>query len=532
MGQQVPAGQLQQLLDAFVDMRHQAIPQNVSNTLLAVATMRQQVPTGQLQQLLDALVDMRHQAKPQAVSNTLWAVATMGQQVPARQLQQLLDAVVDMRHQAKPQNVSNTLWAVATMGQQVPTGQLQQLLDAFVVMRQQAKPQDVSNTLWAVATMGQQVPAGQLQQLLDASVDMRQQAKPQDVSNTLWAVATMGQQMPTGKLQQLLNALVDMQQQANPQDVSSSLWAVATMGQQLPAGKLQQLLNALVDMQQQANPQVIANTLWACAKQRYAPQQLLTAPGVVELLCTGSPQTLANAAWACGHLGHSDGLLVAAVLAEVQQRLAAGDVRDSNNFKSQELCNLCWAAAVLDLQQHASQVLLMARACSDMWLSTTLEECQQLWQVHNWLLDFQLAGGKGLQGSLTEQQMQQCRAAWKQSLQGTSKNAISDFQRSVFAAVCQLPITWQQQPQMEQLSTSRDGMTRDGARLIDIAGRTADGVLVAVEADGPTHFRQPDARITGPTQYRNKALAVRDYRLVRVPKHVWDTLMSKSSSST
>jgi hypothetical protein len=47
-----------------------------------------------------------------------------------------------------------------------------------------------------------------------------------------------------------------------------------------------------------------------------------------------------------------------------------------------------------------------------MWSSTEEEEQQQLWQVHTWLLDSRLAGGQGLQGSLTEQQLQQCRAAW------------------------------------------------------------------------------------------------------------------------
>jgi hypothetical protein len=75
---------------------------------------------------------------------------------------------------------------------------------------------------------------------------------------------------------------------------------------------------------------------------------------------------------------------------------------------------------------------------------------------------------------------------------------------------------------MEQLSVGRDGVTPDGALLIDIAGRTADGVLVAVEADGPSHFRQPDEGLTGPTQHRNRALAVRGYRLVSVPKSEWN----------
>jgi hypothetical protein len=207
------------------------------------------------------------------------------------------------------------------------------------------------------------------------------------------------------------------------------------MGQQVPAGQLQQLVDALLEQLQRAMPQTIANTLWACAKQQNLPQQLLSAPGVVELLRAGNAQNLANAAWACGQLGHSDRLLIAALLAEVQQLLAAGAVHDSNTFTVQALCNLCWAAAVLDLQQHALQVLHMARACSCMWLSTTAEQHRQMWQVHTWLLDFQLAGGHGLQGSLTQQQLQQCRATWEQQMQDTARQRVTDFQRSVFAAV-------------------------------------------------------------------------------------------------
>jgi hypothetical protein len=59
------------------------------------------------------------------------------------------------------------------------------------------------------------------------------------------------------------------------------------------------------------------------------------------------------------------------------------------------------------------------------------------------------------------------------------------FSAQCYAAVQRLPIAWQQQPQMEQLSMGRDGVTPDGALLIDIPGRTADGVLVAVEVVAP-----------------------------------------------
>jgi hypothetical protein len=514
----------EQLVPAFMAKCAQANAQDISNVLYGMADSGQQLPEEAVQQLLAVFVSQLHQAKPQNMSNTLWAVAKLGQQVHAGQLQQLLDAVVGQLYQAKPQEVSNAVWAVATMGQQVPARQLQQLLTAIVGQLHQAKPQNMFNTLWAVASMGQQVPAGQLQQLLDALAGQLHQATPQSVSNTLWAVATMGQQVPSGQLQQLLDAFVGQLHQAKPQAVVNTLWAVATMGQQVPARQLQQLLDAIVPKLQQATPQAVSNTLLACAKLGFLPQRLLAAPGLAWLLQAGTPQGLANAAWACGELGHRDEQLMAALLAEVQQRLTAAGTSSRQGFSSQELCNLCWAVAVLDLQQHAQQVLQLGKACSSIWSNTAAENQQQLWQVHTWLLDFDLAGAQGLQGSLTQQQLQQCKATWDQDLGKTAQTQRTRFQRSVLAAVQRLPITWQQQPQMEQLSVGRDGVTLDGALLIDIAGRTADGVLVAVEADGPTHFRQPDGGLMGTTRYRNRALAVRGYRLVSVPKFSLDNV--------
>uniref|UniRef100_A0A383VS61 RAP domain-containing protein n=1 Tax=Tetradesmus obliquus TaxID=3088 RepID=A0A383VS61_TETOB len=109
-------------------------------------------------------------------------------------------------------------------------------------------------------------------------------------------------------------------------------------------------------------------------------------------------------------------------------------------------------------------------------------------------------------------------------MQHTSEQQHTKFQRSVFAAVKHLPIAWQQQPQMEQPSVGRDGVTPDGALLLEVFGKTAAGVLVAVEADGPTHFREPDGGLKGPTKYRNRALAVRGYRLISVSYRDWAKL--------
>jgi hypothetical protein len=325
-------------------------------------------------------------------------------------------------------------------------------------------------------------------------------------------------------VQQLLTAFVGDLQCASPLDISRMLWAAASLGMIVPEVQLQQLTAAFAASVRAAAPRGVANVLWACAKLRYCPQELLAAPDLALLLEPGVAKDVANAAWACGQLGHRDEQLMGALLAEMQQRLVAGDTSDgSNSLSSPTLCNTCWAVAVLDLQQHAQQVLQLAKACSRIW-SAKGANCCQLWQVHTWLLDFQLAGAQGLQGSLTERQLWQCRAAWERGLQGRTSSPDSNYQRSVFEAVQLLPVVWQQQQQMEQQSMGRDGVTPDGALLIDIAGRTAAGVLVAVEADGPTHFRQPDGGLMGTTQYRNRALAVRGYRLVSVPWFEWQQL--------
>jgi hypothetical protein len=96
----------------------------------------------------------------------------------------------------------------------------------------------------------------------------------------------------------------------------------------------------------------VANTLLACAKLGFLPLQLLAAPKLAGLLATGTPQNLVNAAWAGGELGHRDEQLMGALLADAEQRLTAitDDSSAARSINSQELCNLCWSSAVLDLQ--------------------------------------------------------------------------------------------------------------------------------------------------------------------------------------
>ena len=471
------------------------------------------------------------QADPQNVSNVLLAAEAVQLQPTDQQLQLLLQQVLKVLPQAKPQEASNTVWAVASIHRQIPAQQLEPVLQHFMKVLPKANPQDVSNILWAVASMQQyvpkqHVPEHQLQQMEQRSVELLAQAKPQDESNTMWAFGKL-QYAP----QELLSALerfLELLPITNPQDVSNTLWAVATMQQQLPSQQLQQfrlqqlqqVLQHFVEVLAQARPQAISNTLWACGKLQYRPQQLLSAleqhPEQLQaLMAAAIPQDLANMAWACGQMGYK-GRLLPEVLLQQAVTLQAGKTGCLN---LQNICNLCWAAAVLDLQQCVPQVLQLAASTGCLPKITMAEDLRQLYQVHLWLLDSQPpTPGQGLSGVLSPQRLQQCKEEWEQQVAVTVQQKVTDLQQSVSAEVQRLPAgTWQQQPQLEQRS-------KDRAFSIDVAATTAAGVELAIEVDGPTHFIQPGNTLEGGTLFRNRALAARGYVVVSIPYWEWEAL--------
>jgi hypothetical protein len=535
---------LPQLMAVFVQQLQQASSQAVSNALWAVTTLGQQIEPEQLQQLVGAFTHILQQAKPQEVANTMWAAASMGQALPLADMQLLLDGMVGMAQRAKPLEIANVLWAAANMGQQVEPDQLQQLLDAFIGLLPQAKPHEVSNVLWAVESMGQQLEEQQMQQLLHSLICQLPKAAAQDISNSIWAVASMGQQLEPEQLQQLLSSLMPLLPHASPQCIANTLWAVVTMGHEVPTEQMQQLLASLVSIIPQASSQDICNTLWACGKLGFIPKHVLSSPTMAGKLQGATTQQLATAGWACGQLGHRHEQVVGVVLQEAAARIAAaatpatsasttaetaaaataGGVRGAMSFSVDDLCNLSWCVAVLDLQHHATQALQFAASCSERWSRVGIEGMQQLYQLHCWLLTFELAGGVGLQGSLSSDQLQQCRDAWQAALELAADNAsASQLLQSVLHALQQLPVEWAEAPAIAQGSLGTDGKP-DAVLMLDVVARTSAGVLLAVEVDGPGHFRQPDGGLMGIMLWRNKALAARGYKLVSIPSSTWEKL--------
>lgn len=71
------------------------------------------------------------------------------------------------------------------------------------------------------------------------------------------------------------------------------------------------------------------------------------------------------------------------------------------------LGSLCSAVARLDMQQLAPQALQLVTTSGIGHRPTHKANLQRLWVFHSWLLQHQLAGGQGLTGLLTQQQLKQ-----------------------------------------------------------------------------------------------------------------------------
>ncbi|KAF8055283.1 PAS2 [Scenedesmus sp. PABB004] len=463
------------------------------------------------------------------LSNVVWAAGLCSYDGPL--LTACLAALLEqLPRNDRPQHVSMALYGAAKAGVALQSGDVRRLVAAFAAQLPAASPQAVSNTLWAVAVLSE-APAQELEQLrpqleeLLAALARHAALLPQDVSNALLAAAKLGLAVPAAQLQQLLAALERSLAAAEPQAVANTLWAVATMRQALPAEQLEQLLTALAAQLSAAEPQDVCNALWACGQLRHLPSQLLAAlttrqPQLERLLASAKPQELANVALACAKLGHADERLLGPLL-----RTAAAQVHAGASWPEQALANTCWAVAVLDLRQCASELAVLARAASEQWGGVAAEGMQQLHQVQLWATDcgLQLPGGggrPGLAGALAQQQLEACERAWAASLAETQeqqRRAPSRWLHDVAAALERLPVEWAAPPALEQRAAP------DGACLVDIAATTAGGARLAVEADGPFHFRT-DGGLTGETLFRNRALAARGYSLVVVPWFEWAEL--------
>jgi hypothetical protein len=208
--------------------------------------------------LPDFLQDSKlQQANPQEVSNTLWAVAILGMQLAEDQVQQLVQHLMRTAHRGKPRAVARTLAAVAMMGDTLPARQVADLLRLLQQQQQQLpqlQPQDIAETLWACGRMHyaplqllsalEQQPSSGLPQIYAIVAA----AKLQELTMMAWACGQLGYSsnlLPGVVLQQAVLLQEDTSLPTTVkftlQDLSSLCWSAAVLNQQQYAQQVLQL---------------------------------------------------------------------------------------------------------------------------------------------------------------------------------------------------------------------------------------------------------------------------------------------------
>jgi hypothetical protein len=350
-----------------------------------------------LQHMEQLLPSVQQQLEPRHVSNIVWACAHAKY---IATVSQLLSAFVQHKSlsAANSQDAAIVVRAVGKLGHQVPPHQLAALLTAFTAdgVLGTATAQGISNVLLGMAYLGQHLPDAQLELLLAAQAVKSDMAHPQALSNSLWAVAKLEQQVQDSEvLQQLVAAILTNLCRTNTQGIANTLWAVSEMGLHLLPEQTQPMLAAFLKQLRKADPQEISNILLACATFRFVQAPLLAAlkqwEHLQRFLAGAEPQALANTAGALATVGQRSGPLLGCLLQQAMVLLE----QDSSRFTSQNLVNLCWAVAVLDMPQHSPQleVLQLARAAN--MGQAVPELLRQLHQVHLWLQDSTPAAAKG-----------------------------------------------------------------------------------------------------------------------------------------
>jgi len=324
--------------------------QNWSNLLWALATLQENgVDLGNSSNVsaivaagAAAVEQLCSMAKPQELSNTLWALATLGWHRDDSTLTKLVTAMVQRISTATPQALSNTLWALSTLGWHRDDSTLTKLVTAMVQRISTATPQALSNTLWALATLGWHRDDSTLTKLVTAMEQRISTATPQALSNTLWALATLGWHRDDSTLTKLVTAMEQRVSTATPQALANTLWALGQFDW-YNAGAVEALAAAIAQSSSSAKSQNMSNALQALGSLRWydaAVYSLLVSRLHLMISSDNQPgQHFSNAMFSCALSGHFN--------SSVDALAAWGSQQDLQQWTEQEISNTLFAWAML-----------------------------------------------------------------------------------------------------------------------------------------------------------------------------------------
>lgn len=299
-----------------------------------------------------------------------------------RLLQGIGTQLADPRRSVTSQDIGTTLWALATLeffDEQIYRGIATRLAFSRAHLY---KPQELSNSIWALATA--EIAVGSDIDVFDITMVPASQrpTKPQDPLTMCFGIAAQ--------------VLMQRPHQFKSQEIKDVLWSFSKVGIRHPA-LFKSVAEHLVGSEDgvtdarsldEFSPQGLGNTAWAYARQAQLSENVIdrlnlnggngrlvvyktiyfdigeellqklfgsiaeTNLRVHDELRKGKPQDISNTAWAFAALGlkHTKYMEAAKdALADRSERYVRGERNSMTTFKAQELANLLWALATLNV---------------------------------------------------------------------------------------------------------------------------------------------------------------------------------------
>ena len=380
------------------------------------------------------------------------------------------------------QNLSNFVWACAVLKYSPRHDLLSLAMDSMEAKVDEFYPQALTNTLWAVAVMkhprAKHLAALLAPQILthlpepDQELQQVESVKggifsTQTVSNALWTLASMGVHPGYELLDRLAIFITKGAETFKAQELSNSVWAYGQFAHHPGEAALcafEQSLRERLERREEFATQALSNSciglsLFGGSESGGLCRLFNEANPSLFRLSEGNSQDISNITWSIAAGGAFESKLYKAAVRELFRR-------DAKDFQHEGLKMLYHAR----LMQHDFDP---DRKLVDVVFPDYVSELGH--------------------------------RAW---LEQNKKTQVSTFQERVIETVRKLGY----EPTMEQ-------MTEDGLMSIDICIREKH---IAIECDGPSHFYTNLTETTNhKTMLRNKALALRGWKVVAVPYYEW-----------
>ena len=318
--------------------------------------------TSLLRGIASQLADPRRSVNSQDIGTTLWSLATL--EFCDKELYRsiAIRLTPEQAHRSKPQELSNTIWAFATAEMEIND---MDVFDTTLVPSSQRKssPTDPITACFGVAAY----------ELMHRPHSF----KPQEIKDVLWSFSKVGLRHPElfkFVAEHLVGSENDNTDPRGLDDFSTQglgnmAWAFARQAQ------LSEMVSDRLNLNTGNGKMSTYKTIYFDVGEnlllKFFSSIAETNIRVYDKLGKGKPQDITNTAWAFASLGLKDERYMDAAkdaLVDRLSRYAKGEKNAVTTFKGQELANLLWAMATLNVSAGNvwSAVMLFLRStCTD-----------------------------------------------------------------------------------------------------------------------------------------------------------------------